>query len=295
MNGHSPEEYRHCQLNRRRSLETTQRLSPAPRDSRVRVIQKCSSNSLRPLSSRELGRSTTPSSKSEGYARRDAESGRRSGTHRRSPKPQGQNSDFEASLRKQALSEARQGKYDLAITIYDELIHCNPHNASDYNNRGLAYFQSAQYDEAIADYNRAIELNPDLDSVYNNRANYYACQGQLLEAILDYDIAIDLNPSNVRAWINQGITFREMKMYERAVECFDAALTFEKLEGNIYAERGRTYHLWGDWNSAVANYIWAIDGLPISTSTLYTASGRLRLQVELWLDDLMAPLTELIE
>ncbi|MGB3494058.1 MAG: tetratricopeptide repeat protein, partial [Elainellaceae cyanobacterium] len=283
-----------CQLNRRRSLETTQRLSPSLRDSRDRVIQRCGSSSLRPLPGREPGRSTPPISRSEGYARRETEPGRRSGNSRR-VKPQAQDADFEAALRKQALSEARQGNYDLAIAIYDELINCNPNNASDYNNRGLAYFQASQYDEAIANYNRAIELNPDLDSVYNNRANYYACRGLLLEAILDYDIAIDLNPSNVRAWINQGITFRELKMYERAIECFDAALTFEKLEGNIYAERGRTYHLWGDWNSAVANYIWAIEDLPISTSTLYTASGRLRLQVELWLDDLMAPLTDAAE
>jgi tetratricopeptide (TPR) repeat protein len=196
-----------------------------------------------------------------------------------------------AQLRRQALSEAREGKHHDAIALFSELINRDPFNASHYNNRGLVYFQMSELDKAISDYNHAIKLNPSLDSVYNNRANYYACRGQLLSAILDYDIAIDLNPGNVRAWINQGITFRELQMFERAVECFDMALNFRQLEGNIYAERGRTYHLWGDWNVAIADYNQAIDCLPISADALQSVAGRLRLQVELWLDDLLGPLS----
>ncbi len=189
-----------------------------------------------------------------------------------------------AKIRQQALTEAQNDNHAEAIALFTELISRDPRNASHYNNRGLVYFQMSELDKAIADYNQAIRLNPNLDSVYNNRANYYACQGQLLSAILDYDIAIDLNPSNVRAWINQGITFRELHMFERAIECLDTALNFRRLEGNIFAERGRTYHLWGDWNVAIAL-------LPFSADALASASGRLRLQVELWFDDLLSPLT----
>lgn len=196
-----------------------------------------------------------------------------------------------AQLRQQALYKAREGKPHDAIALFNELISRDPLNASHYNNRGLVYFQMSELDKAISDYNHAIQLNPLLDSVYNNRANYYACRGQLLSAILDYDIAIDLNPSNVRAWINQGITFRELHMFERAMECFDVALSFHRLEGNIYAERGRTYHLWGDWNVAITNYNRAIAYLPFSADNLHSAAGRLRLQVELWLDDLLGPLS----
>jgi len=194
-------------------------------------------------------------------------------------------------LRRQALNEARKGNHKDAIALFNELVKRDPFNASHYNNRGLVYFQMSELDKAISDYNQAIELNPSLDSAYNNRANYHACQGQLLSAILDYDIAIDLNPSNVRAWINQGITFRELHMFERAVECLDTALNFRRLEGNIYAERGRTYHLWGDWNVAIADYNQAIAILPFSADAILSAEGRLRLQVELWLDDLLGPLS----
>jgi tetratricopeptide (TPR) repeat protein len=196
-------------------------------------------------------------------------------------------SDEDILLRQQALTEAQQGNYTKAVLLFSQLIERSPDNAQDYNNRGLVYFQSGQMEKAIADYNKALELNPCLDSVYNNRANYYAARGQLLEAILDYDIAIDLNPSNIRAWINQGITFRDLQMYERAIESFDLALCFGRLEGYIYAQRGRTYHIWGDWNCAMADYNRAIDYLPISDNLTNDPASRLRFQVEIWVDELI--------
>jgi tetratricopeptide (TPR) repeat protein len=193
-------------------------------------------------------------------------------------------------MRQQALAAAQQGKHQEAIDRFTQLIGRYPNSAMDYNNRGLVYFQSGQRSAAIADYNKALQLNPRLDSVYNNRANYYAAQGQLLEAILDYEMALDLNPNNIRAWINQGITLRDLQMYERAIECFELALAFGRLEGHIYAERGRTYHLWGDWNCAMADYQRAIIHLPSPTGAKSDPSVRLRLQVELWLDDLLSPI-----
>jgi tetratricopeptide (TPR) repeat protein len=115
--------------------------------------------------------------------------------------------ESEGSLRSQAKEKAQQGDYEGAIAILTTLIERNPMSAAQYNNRGLIYFQSGQKEKAIADYNRALEVDPHLDSAYNNRANYYASVGQMAEAIADYEMTLDLNPGNVRAWINQGITF----------------------------------------------------------------------------------------
>lgn len=193
-------------------------------------------------------------------------------------------------LRQRALAEAQQGNHAEAIAIFNELIARNPANANHYSNRGLIYFQSGQASAAFVDYNRAIELNPRLDSAYNNRANYYAAQGQFLEAILDYDIALDLNPANVRAWINQGITFRELEMYDRALESFDLAFCLGKLEGHIYAERGRAYHLRGDWNCAVGDYRRALELLAQPSLDIENSAMRLYIQVETWLDELLRPL-----
>jgi tetratricopeptide (TPR) repeat protein len=190
-------------------------------------------------------------------------------------------------LRQQALSAAQQGDRSTAIALFNALLKRLPQSAIDYSNRGLVHFQNGELDQALADYNKAIALNPRLDSAYNNRANYYAAQGEFLEAILDYDIALDLNPANVRAWINQGITFRELEMYDRALESFDLALCLGRLEGHIYAERGRTYQLQGDWNCAMADYYRALENLSEGTTDA-KGSSRLRLQVENRIDELLS-------
>lgn len=190
------------------------------------------------------------------------------------------------TLRASAQSKVKQGDYRGALALLTQAIQYHPSRAVDYNNRGLIYFQIGQREKAIADYNRALQLNPDLDSAYNNRANYYAATGQLAKALADYEKALDLNPGNVRTWINQAITFRELGLYDLALENLDLALILGCLENHIYVERGRTYHLRGDWNCAIADYQRALNQLPVSGN-----SGRLRRKVETWMSQLLEPLT----
>jgi tetratricopeptide (TPR) repeat protein len=194
----------------------------------------------------------------------------------------------DTSLRAWAAKQAQQGSYDEAIALLSQLLYRYPENAIDYNNRGLVYFQAGQLQRAIADYNRALELNPLLAKAYNNRANYHAACGNLLAALADYDRALDLNPSYVRALLNRGITLRDLERYEEAIESFDLALLLGQLEGHIYAERGRTYHLWGDWNCCVSDYRRALDLLPRHSNSFPDPALRLRPQIETWLNQLLA-------
>ncbi|MGF1936261.1 MAG: tetratricopeptide repeat protein [Nostoc sp. ChiQUE02] len=190
-------------------------------------------------------------------------------------------------LRSCALKSAQQGDYTEAIATLSKLISRHPHNAVDYNNRGLIYFQSGERQKALYDYNTALKHNPYLASAYNNRANYYAACGELAVALADYDQAINLNPRHVRAWINRGITWRDLGQYEEAIENFEVALLFGQLEGHIWAERGRTYHLWGDWNCAIADYRRALTQLPSLGNSKDITGCRLRLQLENWLNELL--------
>jgi tetratricopeptide (TPR) repeat protein len=211
-------------------------------------------------------------------------------------------SDRDLLLRRQALAYAQRGDYNTAIDLFDVLIDHTPTNASYYNNRGLIHFQNGDIEAALDDYDCALQLNPSLAKVYNNRANCYIALGDLESAIADYDTAIDLNPTNLHALINQGITYRELGLYELAIENFEFALHLcnllnsadlskPNLEGHLYAERGRTRHLTGDWNCAIADYRRALTKLPIVDPPLAYPSDRLRQQVESWLDSLISPLS----
>ncbi|MFO0140666.1 MAG: tetratricopeptide repeat protein, partial [Aphanizomenon sp.] len=119
-----------------------------------------------------------------------------------------------------------------------------------------------------------------------NRANYYAACGQLMDALADYEQALDLNPHYVRAWINRSITLRDLGEYAEAIENLEIAMLFGQLKGHIWAERGRTYHLWGDWNCAIADYRRALAKLPLLKDK-DVIGYRLRLQIETWLNELL--------
>ncbi|MFM7405930.1 MAG: tetratricopeptide repeat protein [Cuspidothrix sp.] len=192
----------------------------------------------------------------------------------------------EGYLRSCALKLAQQGNYTKAIALLSHLIDHHPENAVDYNNRGLIYFQSGDKQKAICDYNKALDLNSKLASAYNNRGNYYAACGELTAALADYEQAIDLNPHYVRAWINRSITLRDLGEYAEAIEYLEIAMLFGQLKEHILAERGRTYHIWGDWNCAIADYRRALAELSI-LNRQDVSGDRLRLQIENWLNELL--------
>lgn len=191
--------------------------------------------------------------------------------------------ESEEKLRSSLIQKIKKGDYSGAIALLNQLIKCHPDSAIDYNNRGLLHFWKGQVFQALSDYNQAIKLNEKLDQAYNNRANCYVVQGNWADALTDYETAIDLNPTNIKAWINQGITLREIGLYDLALENFDLVLVMSRsLQGRIYAERGYTYHLRGDWNCAIADYRRALSVLPATAKCL-----PYRQKVEGWLNELI--------
>ncbi|WP_107666861.1 tetratricopeptide repeat protein [Cyanothece sp. BG0011] len=179
--------------------------------------------------------------------------------------------------------EAKQGNYDSAIAFLNQLIDRRPQSAIDYNNRGLMYLKIANYDQALTDFDQAIALNPQLDRAYNNRGNCYAHQGNLSKAIENYEQALDINPYNQKVWINHGITLRELGNYELAIETLELAkIIGDRYLGRIYAERGYTHYLMGDWNYAIADYRRALSYLP--------KGDRYEQKVMKWLGQVLKPL-----
>lgn len=189
-------------------------------------------------------------------------------------------------IRQRISRSVKRKDYRQAIAFLNHLLSTDYCSAADYSNRGLVYLWSGNPQKAILDFDRAIVMDPSLASSYNNRANYYAAQGARESAIEDYDRAIDLNPFHVQARINRAVTLRELRRYDAALNGFEEALIFRQFTGEIYAERGRTYHLRGDWNGAIADYRRALNCLPILQSEKTTAAHPREQQIINWLTQL---------
>src|SRR5262245_32776371 len=65
------------------------------------------------------------------------------------------------------------GRYDTALSMYDELVRQNPMNAAAWNNRAIARVRLGQAVAAVGDYTRAIDLSPRDPELYTNRGDAY--------------------------------------------------------------------------------------------------------------------------
>ena len=197
-------------------------------------------------------------------------------------------SDREANLllRKRAQLEANHKNYAAAILLLNRLISYEPNNAENFANRGLMHYNLRQYPQALKDYNQAIMLDSELGRAYSNRANLHALQRNWGDAIADYDQAIDINPLNIRARLNQAITLREMREYREALDCLDIALFFRPNSPALYAERGRTYQLKGEWNKAMSDYSTARKLIPPSSLSQLNELTRINSRVLRWMHNL---------
>ncbi|MGD1862452.1 MAG: tetratricopeptide repeat protein [Leptolyngbyaceae cyanobacterium] len=205
------------------------------------------------------------------------------------PQPLGQCLPKSAkTIRKRVQLAVKRGDRNTAIKLLDGLMIRHTAKAEDFNNRGLLHLWNGDFDQAIGDFNQAIALNPDLAAAYNNRANYYAAMGDEVNALANYEQTIDLNPYHVRARINRGITLSKLNRFDEALEGFDEALLFRQFTGEVYAERGRTYHLRGDWNCAIADYRRALDLIAPSAHKKSTKTNSYRQRVMIWLYELDA-------
>lgn len=73
------------------------------------------------------------------------------------------------------LSYYEDGKFELALEMFNKAVDERPENPVFYNNRGLAFTNLDEYSQAMLDFNKAISLKPDDPRAYFNRGDVYCC------------------------------------------------------------------------------------------------------------------------
>src|SRR5262249_1449518 len=79
-----------------------------------------------------------------------------------------------------------QGKLDLALAEYNEVLMLDPRSLAAYVGRGLVYAAQGKLDLAIGAYNEAIAINPLYAPVRIYRGLVYVKRGNLDLALADF-------------------------------------------------------------------------------------------------------------
>jgi len=120
----------------------------------------------------------------------------------------------------------RQGRFDDALRIFDDLIASHPDEAALHNNRGSALKRGGQLDAAVLACGRALELKTDYAEAHANLASCLRELRRLDEAVQHLEKALAIRPDAARIYCNLGNVQVERgdleaarDAYERSVQC----------------------------------------------------------------------------
>ena len=112
-----------------------------------------------------------------------------------------------------AVTAAKQGDIDQAITRLNSIIKTSPVFSPAYTNLGLQYLKNKQLKEAETTFKKAIELNSSDAVAYNHIAIIMRHRGDFSDALKMYRLAIESDPEYANAHLNLGI-LQDMYMHE---------------------------------------------------------------------------------
>ena len=133
----------------------------------------------------------------------------------------------------------KMGLTDEAEKELKEAIRLNPKYLEAHCNLGNIYTCAGKLEEALFELNEAIRINPQHAPAHNSLAEVYALQkrnahtnignfflesGNYDEAIKEFQSALDTDPDFSDALYGMGLSFYELKSYEKASQAFIKAV-----------------------------------------------------------------------
>ncbi|MCY4652823.1 MAG: tetratricopeptide repeat protein, partial [Dehalococcoidia bacterium] len=161
--------------------------------------------------------------------------------------------------------------YDIAISLFSQVLSTEPDSVEAYNSRALTYLDRGERGDvelALTDLHRALDLEPDRAATYLNLAVAYIERGgraDLDRAIAELDKALDINTDYASAYVNRSAAYiargepgdldRAFDDINKAIEIRPELASAHVGLGNVYLNRSMP----GDLELALVEFSRAID------------------------------------
>jgi cytochrome c-type biogenesis protein CcmH/NrfG len=115
--------------------------------------------------------------------------------------------------------------YQARITQMQQIVARDPKNVQAWVQLGNDYFDTRQPQKAIDAYARALELRPDDPNVITDQGVMYREIGQYDRAIANFRKANEVDPKHVQSLYNMGVVFlNDLKQPKRAIEAWNKVI-----------------------------------------------------------------------
>ncbi|VAH46526.1 unnamed protein product [Triticum turgidum subsp. durum] len=163
--------------------------------------------------------------------------------------------DFRLS---RGIAQVNEGRYDQAISIFDQILRETPTYPEALIGRGTAYAFQRELDSAISDFTKAIQSNPSAGEAWKRRGQARAALGEFVEAIDDLTKALEFEPNSPDILHERGIVNFKFKDYNSAVEDLSTCVKRDKKNSSAHTYLGLTLSAVGEYKRAEDEHLLGI-------------------------------------
>lgn len=155
--------------------------------------------------------------------------------------------DFRLS---RGIAQVNEGKYDQAISIFNQILAEDPASPEALIGRGTARAFRKELEAAISDFSMAIKSDPDAGEAWKRRGQARAALGELPEAIKDLTKALEYELNSSDILHERGVINFKFKDYNAAVEDLSKCLKLDKGNKSAYTYLGLSLSALGEYDRA---------------------------------------------
>lgn len=163
--------------------------------------------------------------------------------------------DFRLS---RGIALVNEGKYDDAISIFNQILRENSAYPEALVGRGTAYAFQRELESAIADFSKAIQANPSAGEAWKRRGQARAALGESVEAIQDLTKALEFEPKSSDILHERGIVCYKFKDYDAAVADLSTCVKRDKENKSAYTYLGLALSAIGEHTQAEETHLKSI-------------------------------------
>ena len=143
------------------------------------------------------------------------------------------NPAFDTALIHLARIYLKEGRYNEAISTYEELIKRNYGTAELYYNLAMAFGIQEKYNDSIKYFSKSLELNPDDPDTHNKMGSILLAAGKIDDSIGQFNESLRIKADQSAVYENLGTAYNQLGKYELAIQNWTRAI--ELNPGNIDA------------------------------------------------------------
>ena len=148
-----------------------------------------------------------------------------------------------------------------ALEEFDLAIKFNPENSDIYRKKGLVLFGMNRHGDAKTNFEKAISINPQDVQAHINLGMVHYTNGKKIEARIDWENAIALknDDNDGKALNNIGNIYKAENNFDKAIEHYKKAITFEPGNTTFLNNLGDSYRLAGDFQQAESTLLKSLE------------------------------------